>query len=102
MKYTAALFLAFCSAVSAEEALTPPKLEPFRDPIPACIKSVAQYPQALIFYCKGWSLVAPLDMKPQPNAAMATDPAALRVIAANVAHSANPNLLRAEAESLAK
>lgn len=100
MKYTAALFLALCSAVSAEEASTPPKLEPFRDPIPACIKSVERKPDALIYYCKGWYLVVPLDLKPTP--AMANDPAALRVLATNAAHSANPNLYKAEAEALSR
>lgn len=57
---------------------------------------------AVVYYCPGWALVAPLSWKPIPTEAMASSPADLLRMREMASMGSDPNLLKAEAAQLAK
>ncbi len=75
-----------------------------------CVVKAKRFPQAIIYYCPGWSLVAPLSwvvarpdgVELTPHEAMVLNPDDLKRMVAMSGYSAEPNLLKAEAEKLAR
>lgn len=100
MKYILTLAALAAAPVLAQDGRL--NLPAPKDPIPACIKSVAIKTEALIFYCPGWKLIAMRSWKPTPTPEMANDPAALRVLSEIEGHAQIPANLVAEAEALAR
>ncbi len=86
-------------AQTNEGARPTPKPDTLPDPIPACPKKAAVFPQGLIFYCPGWAEFVPKELAPAP--ADADNPSRLRLLVSNASHSAAPPAMAAEAARLA-
>ncbi len=100
-----ALLAACFSAAAQFNERAAPKLDTLPDPIPACVKRAEVVPGGVVYYCaasaRDWCMGAEDTWTPRPTAAMANDPAALRLLAQIAGHSADPNKFAARCRQLA-